>query len=128
MNISLRARILVFIAVNGFSKQWGLFGVLSCPSVYHVKGMKVDITDYVSDRYFITLIQTFNKNNTGSNNKSEQTYGILQGVINRTGIKQAQNKFNRYSKEWKGEKHNNQPKTNLTYNVDFPRSKSLSLD
>ena len=31
-------------------------------------------------------------------------------VINGTGIKQAQNEFNRYSKVWKRDKHNNQMK------------------
>ena len=38
-------------------------------------------------RTVIKCIQTFNKNNTRSNNKSDKTYGILQGVINGTGRK-----------------------------------------
>ena len=74
----------------------------------------------------ITCIQTANKDNTRSNNQSEQTYGILQGVINETGRKKAQNRFNRYSEGWKRDKHNNQLK-NVTYNFDVPRSKPLPL-
>ena len=35
----------------------------------------------------ITYIQTVNKNNTRSKFKSDQTYGILQGVISGTGRK-----------------------------------------
>ena len=34
----------------------------------------------------------------------------MQGVINGTRRKQAQNNFNRDSKGWKGDKHNNQLK------------------
>ena len=51
-------------------------------------------TDYLYDMYAIACIQTFKKNNTRSNNITYHTYGILQGVINVTGINQAQNKFN----------------------------------
>ena len=56
--------------------------------------MNISSIDDLSDRDFITLIQKFIKNNTRSMNQSEQTYGILQGVINGKGRKQAQNKFN----------------------------------
>ena len=57
--------------------------------------MKMSITAYLSDWDVIACIKTVNKNNTKSNNQSENTYGILQGVINGKGRKQAQNKFNR---------------------------------
>ena len=49
--------------------------------------MNMNRTDYLPDRDVITYIQTVNKNNTRSNNQSEKTYGILQGVINGTRIK-----------------------------------------
>ena len=49
--------------------------------------MHMNRTDYLPDGDVITYIQTFNKNNTRSNNQSEKTYGILQGVINGTRIK-----------------------------------------
>ena len=52
--------------------------------------MNMASTAYLSDRAVITYIKTVNKNNTILNNQSEQTYGILQGVINGTGIKQSQ--------------------------------------
>ena len=50
---------------------------------------------YLYERAFTTCVKTVNKNNTRSNNQPEQKYGILQGVINGTGIKQVQNEFNR---------------------------------
>ena len=42
----------------------------------------------------ITCIKTVNKNSTRSKLQLDQTNGILHGVINGTGSKQAQNKFN----------------------------------
>ena len=56
--------------------------------------MKMLITSYMYDMDLIKCIQTVNKNNTRSKFQSEQTYGLLQGVINRTVRKQAQNDFN----------------------------------
>ena len=55
-----------------------------------------------SSSFFITFIQTV-LNNTISNNESEKTYVILQGVIDVTGRKHAQNKFNRENnyERWK---------------------------
>ena len=44
----------------------------------------------MSDIAFITCIQTVNRNNTRSKFQSEHTYGLLKGVINGTGRKQAQ--------------------------------------
>ena len=61
-------------------------------------------------RVLIKLIKKGNKNSTRSKNQSEHIYDILQGVINGTGEKKTQNKFNRLIKIWKGEKHNNQLK------------------
>ena len=52
----------------------------------HVIGMEMAVIDYLYDRAVTTCIQTVNKNNTRSNNKSEQTYYILQGVINATTV------------------------------------------
>ena len=46
------------------------------------------------------------KNYKSTNFQSEQTYGLLQVVINRTGREQAQNKFNRESKGLKVDKQN----------------------
>ena len=40
------------------------------------------IIDYLYYRDLIVLIQTVNKNNTRSTFRSEQTHGLLQGVIN----------------------------------------------
>ena len=70
--------------------------------------MKMVSKDYIYYRAVIPCIHKFNKNNTRSKFQSDQTYGILQGVINGTGRKQAQNEFNRKSKVLKGEKHKNQ--------------------
>ena len=53
--------------------------------------MKMVITVYLSDRSVITFIQTINKNNSRSEFQSEQICGLLQGVINGTGIKQSYN-------------------------------------
>ena len=52
--------------------------------------MKMLSTGYLYDWDVITCIQTVNKNNTRSNNQSEQTYVILHGLINGTERKQAQ--------------------------------------
>ena len=52
---------------------------------------------------------------------------MLQGVINGTRIKQAQNKFNRKSKGWEGEKTTINQHV-VAYNVDVPRINSLSLN
>ena len=57
--------------------------------------MHMSSKDYLPDQYVITCIKTVNKNNTASKFQSEQSHGILQGVINRKGIKQAQNYSNR---------------------------------
>ena len=57
--------------------------------------MKMSSAAELFDQAVITCIQTFNKNNTRSNNQSDQAYGILQGIINGTVRKKAQNKFNR---------------------------------
>ena len=57
--------------------------------------MNTDSTDYLYNRAVVICIQKFIKNNTISNNQSDQTYGILQGVINGIGRKQSQNNFNR---------------------------------
>ena len=51
-------------------------------------------TAYLSERAFITLIQKVNKKIPGKMFYSEQTYGLLQGVINVKGRKQAHNEFN----------------------------------
>ena len=56
--------------------------------------MKMVSKAYLSDRDDTTCIKKLKNNNTRSNNQSEKTYGILQVVINVTGRKQAQNKFN----------------------------------
>ena len=50
-------------------------------------------TAYMSDWSVITCIQTVNKNYKISKFQSEQTYGILQGMINGTGRKQGQNEI-----------------------------------
>ena len=69
--------------------------------------MNMVSTTLLSDRYVIPRIQTFNKNNTRPKFQSEHTNGLLQVIINGTGIKQAQNNFNRLSKGFKGDKHKN---------------------
>ena len=51
--------------------------------------MKMVSTDEMFDRDVITCIQKFKKYNTSSKFQSEQKCGLLHGVINGTGIKQA---------------------------------------
>ena len=57
--------------------------------------MEMFSTAYLPDLAIITCIKTVNKNNIIPDNQSEQTYGILQGVINVTLRKQAQKNINR---------------------------------
>ena len=49
--------------------------------------MKIVRTDYLSDWSVTTFVKTVNKNNLRSKLQSDQTYGILQGLINGTGRK-----------------------------------------
>ena len=51
-------------------------------------GINMEGKSYLSDRGFITCIQTLKKD-TRSNFQANQTQGLKQGVINRTGRKQA---------------------------------------
>ena len=49
--------------------------------------MNMARADNMPDQAVIACIQKVNKTNTTSNNQSEQTYGLLQVVINGTGTK-----------------------------------------
>ena len=73
-----------------------------------VIGMNMFSESYLSDSDGIKFIQTINKNNTRSKFQSDQTHGLLQGVINGTRSKQGQKNFNRKNKVLKGDKHYNQ--------------------
>ena len=96
MNLSLRRRTLFVIGVDGFSKQWGVFLHQIMPlfnSLLWERRWPVQLrclTGLSSNAF-----KQSRKNNTRSNNQSEQTYGVLQVVINGTGIQQAQKHFNR---------------------------------
>ena len=79
----------------------------------------MDSTYYIYHQDAITCIKTVNKNITIPNNKSEQKYVILQGVINGIGRKTVQKSSTGKVKDGREKK----TKTNqqvVTQNVDFP--------
>ena len=96
MNISLITGVLFVIEANWFSKQLaGFFCIVLCP--YLIACYRHENGQYSLDFWLgcHRMHPNSQQKNTISNFQSEQTHGILQGVINGTGRKQAQNKFNK---------------------------------
>ena len=88
--------------------------------------MKIFSTSELYDRAVTTYIETDNNKKTRSKFWAEQTKGLEQSGIKRTGIKKHKNEFNRLSNGEKVGKNTNQLNKGK-FNVNVQWSKSLTL-